>query len=245
MTSYLIRKSAFFPFDCIRCLSISAPHQWRWNRAYIRKIAIVKVRIAKTLRSETCKFSAVFVALGLEPPVLVFVPLAGDVLLVVVILLVVDGPLVAVLLLEVVVVWPALGVPRMPPWAVAGTLWPFTLEAADLNKSSVSEPLMLRRELVSTSNTLWVLIYLRRINHTNHTSLTMSNLATIEPYRICIIDSQRPYRLKCQKVIGSETMFMITFPSFADAINPLKKLVSLLGWHGLLKAAWATEWSPG
>jgi hypothetical protein len=129
----------------------------------------------------------------------------------------------------------------MPPWAVAGTLWPFTLETADLNKSSVSEPLMLRRELVSASNTLWLLIYLRRINHTNHTSLTMSNLATIKPYRICIIDSQRPYRLKCQKVIESETMLMITFPLFADAINPLKKLVSLLGWHGLLKAAWATE----
>lgn len=43
-------------------------------------------------------------ALGLEPPVLVCVPLAGDVLLVVVMLLVVDGPLVAVLLPEVVVV---------------------------------------------------------------------------------------------------------------------------------------------
>jgi hypothetical protein len=63
-----------------------------------------------TLRSvETCKFSAIFVALGLEPPVLICVPLAEDVLLVVVILLVlillvVGGPLVAVLLLEVVAV---------------------------------------------------------------------------------------------------------------------------------------------
>lgn len=82
----------------------------------------------KTLISvEACKFSAIFVALGLEPPALVCVPLAVDVLLVVVILLVaaellvVAEPLVAVLLLEVAVVWPALGVPRMPPWAMAGT----------------------------------------------------------------------------------------------------------------------------
>lgn len=61
-------------------------------------IAIVKVRMDKMLRSvEMCKFSAIFVALGLEPPVLVGVPLVGDVLLVVVILLV-------LILLEVVVV---------------------------------------------------------------------------------------------------------------------------------------------
>lgn len=103
------------------------------------------MRIDKTLRStETCKLSAILVALGLEPPLLVVcVPLVVDVLLLVVILLVVAGPLlVAVLLLEVVVVWLALGVPKMPPWAVAGTLWPFALEAADLNASSVSGPLV-------------------------------------------------------------------------------------------------------
>lgn len=61
----------------------------------------------KALRSvETCKFSAIFVELGLEAPVLVVcVPLAADVLLLVVILLVVAGPpLVVVLLLEVAVV---------------------------------------------------------------------------------------------------------------------------------------------
>lgn len=83
---------------------------------------------------ETCKFSAIFVALGLEPPALVCVPLAVDVLLLaaeVLVagellatgeLLVVAELLVAVLLLVVAVVWPALGVPIMPPWAVAGTL---------------------------------------------------------------------------------------------------------------------------
>ena len=58
----------------------------------------------KTLRSiEVCRLFAVFVALGLEPPVLVCVPLVGDVLLVVVILLVV-GLVVGGLLLEVLVV---------------------------------------------------------------------------------------------------------------------------------------------
>lgn len=157
----------------------------------MRNIAVVKVRMNKRLRLvERCKLSAVFAALGLELPVLVCVPLAGDVLLVVVILLVVGALLVALLLLEVVVAWRALGVPRMPPWAVAGTLCPFALEAADLNSSSVSEPLMLGRELVGVSNTSQPLIYLRRVNHTNHASLTMSNLAAVEPDRICIIDSQ-------------------------------------------------------
>jgi hypothetical protein len=63
------------------------------------------LRMDKTLRSiEVCRIFAVFVALGLEPPVLVCVPLAGDVLLVVVILLVEVGLLVAASLLEVVVV---------------------------------------------------------------------------------------------------------------------------------------------
>lgn len=38
----------------------------------MRNIAIIKVRMDKTLRSiETCRFSAIFVALGLEPAVLV------------------------------------------------------------------------------------------------------------------------------------------------------------------------------
>lgn len=65
----------------------------------------------KTLRSaETCKMSAILVALGLEAPLLVCVPLAGEVLLVVVVLLAVE------------VVCPALGVPEIPPWAVDGTL---------------------------------------------------------------------------------------------------------------------------
>lgn len=75
-----------------------------------------------------CKTSAILVAVG--PPVLVCVPLAGDVLVVVIVLvllvllvvLVVAEALVAVVLLTVAVVGPALGVPRMPPWAVAGTL---------------------------------------------------------------------------------------------------------------------------
>jgi hypothetical protein len=62
----------------------------------------------KTLRSvETCKFSAIFVELGLEALVLVVcVPLTADVLLVVVVILLVvaEPPLVVVLLLEVVVV---------------------------------------------------------------------------------------------------------------------------------------------
>lgn len=66
---------------------------------------MVKLRMDKTLRSiEACRLFPVFVALGLEPPVLVCVPLVGDVLLVVVILLVVGGLVVAVSLLEVVVV---------------------------------------------------------------------------------------------------------------------------------------------
>jgi hypothetical protein len=91
----------------------------------------------KILRSaERCKLPAVFVALALEPPLLVFVPLAVDVLLLVVILPV---------LVAVVCPALALGVPRIPPWAVAGTLWPLALEAADLNASSVSEPLAKHR----------------------------------------------------------------------------------------------------
>jgi hypothetical protein len=62
-----------------------------------------------TLRSaETCRFSAIFVALGLEPPVwVVCVPLEADALLLVVILLevvVVCALLLVVILLEVVVV---------------------------------------------------------------------------------------------------------------------------------------------
>lgn len=74
----------------------------------MKNIAIVKVRMAKTLRSvETCKFSAVFVALGLEPAVLVCVPLVGDVLLAVV-LLVVAGLLVAAVLLAAVLLEVAL-----------------------------------------------------------------------------------------------------------------------------------------
>jgi len=57
----------------------------------------------RTWRSvETPNFSAIFVALGLELPVLVDDPLAVDWLLVVVTLLLVAGLLVAVLLLEVV-----------------------------------------------------------------------------------------------------------------------------------------------
>jgi hypothetical protein len=36
----------------------------------------------------------------------------------------------------------------------------------------------------------------------------MSNLAAVEPDRICIINSQRPDRLKHQKVIQPETMLM-------------------------------------
>jgi transposase len=67
---------------------------------------------------------------------------------------------------------------------------------------------MLRRELVSAFNALWLLIYLRRVNHTNHASLTMSNLAAVEPDRICIINSQRPDRLKGQKVIHPDMMLM-------------------------------------
>lgn len=97
----------------------------------------------KILRSaETCKLSAIFVALGLGPPLLVFDPLVEDVLLLVVMLLV------------VAVVCAALGVPRIPPCAVAGTLWPFALEAADLNKSSVSEPLMWRELLKASTGFL-------------------------------------------------------------------------------------------
>jgi hypothetical protein len=81
----------------------------------------------KTLRPvETCKFSAVFVALGLGLAVDVLLVAAELVvaagLVVAAELLVVAEPLVAVLLLEDAVAWPALGVPRMPPWAVAGTL---------------------------------------------------------------------------------------------------------------------------
>jgi hypothetical protein len=77
----------------------------------------VKAITDRTLRLvETWKLSAIFVALGLEPLALVCVPLAVDVLLLA------AEPLVAVLLLLVAVDWLALGVPRMPPWAVAGTL---------------------------------------------------------------------------------------------------------------------------
>lgn len=51
---------------------------------------IHKVGMAEALRSvERCKVSAIFVAPGLDPPVLVCVPLAGDILLVVAIMLVV------------------------------------------------------------------------------------------------------------------------------------------------------------
>jgi hypothetical protein len=71
---------------------------------------------------ETWKLSAIFVALGLEPPALVCVPLAVDVLLAAAELLLAAELLVAVLLLLAAVDWLALGVPRMPPWAVAGTL---------------------------------------------------------------------------------------------------------------------------
>jgi hypothetical protein len=62
----------------------------------MRIIAIVKVRMDNTLRSiETCKFAAVFVALGLEPPVVVCVPLVADVLL--------EAVLLEAVLLEAVV----------------------------------------------------------------------------------------------------------------------------------------------
>lgn len=55
---------------------------------------------------------------------------------------------------------------------------------------------------------LLLLIYSRRVDHANHASLTMSNLAAIEPDRVCIINGQRPDRLKRQKVINPETMLM-------------------------------------
>jgi hypothetical protein len=171
----------------------------------------------KTLRSvERCKLSAVFVALGLEAaPLLAVVPLAVDVLLLVVMPLAVV-PLAVVLLaavpLAVAVVCPALalGVPRIPPWAVAGTLWPLALEAFDLKSSSVSEPLMQRRELLKAPEGVSPMKHLRGINHTNHSSLTMSNLAAVEPDRVCIINSQRPDGLKfpSQKILHSENIFM-------------------------------------
>lgn len=40
------------------------------------------------------------------------------------------------------------------------------------------------------------MINLRWVNHANHASLAMSNLTAVEPNRVCIIDSQRPDRLK-------------------------------------------------
>jgi hypothetical protein len=96
----------------------------------------------------------------------------------------------------------------MPPWATDGTLSPFALEAADLNASRVFEPLRLVRGLVIASNALRPLVYLRRVNHTNHASLTMSNLAAVEPDRICIINGQAPDGLNRQDLYNPETMFM-------------------------------------
>lgn len=64
----------------------------------------MKVRMDKTWRSvEICNFSAMFVALGLELPVLVGDPLAVAVLLVVPALLVVAVPLVGAVLPDVAV----------------------------------------------------------------------------------------------------------------------------------------------
>lgn len=51
-------------------------------------------------------------------------------------------------------------------------------------------------------------MYLRRVNHTNHANLTMSDLAAVEPDRVCIINSQRPDRLKRQKGIQPGTMLI-------------------------------------
>jgi hypothetical protein len=86
-----------------------------------------------------------------------------------------------------------LGFPNMPPPTASGTVVSPESCAADLKASRVSGPLLLRvGYTVRTQKHACSLSvsYSRRIDDPDHTSLAMSNLATVIPDRVGIVNSQ-------------------------------------------------------
>lgn len=86
-----------------------------------------------------------------------------------------------------------LGFPKTPPLTADGVGAALAVDAADLNASSVSEPPDLRkiskrsRNEQNTSS--------RWINDSNHAGLTVSDLGTVEPDWVGIINSHGKYVL--------------------------------------------------